>query len=743
MDYLQDLEAKAMHAYDLILAKAIEEIASILKGEALAKSDWDQLHAPRLEVDISIGIKKALDKYLEGLRYILLGPAAGGDAEKAIEMMRLLTKVPKGVAVQSFLSSVDAHTEAALPFGEVPVADKWMERSLDVLNERCGRQVDQHIDDLRNRLLNRLEASVQEQMVKPKRHAIEQIEALKQQAMASQERKKLIKDLITDATEHKVSLAKVQQDLKDATKDYSTNWKRIVSTEVGLASNNAAAQTIQAIAGLEDPIVVTYDIRDNRESDFCRENSRDSNGNWKYFRLSTLKPAGYNLGRKRNDWKNSIPKRHFNCFVGSTRINTSSGYLTAEEMATDLLGTYGNVLYVRQDETITYQVDGRVSKKGTLDHHYRRQDRQIESARPVCVGQQQTIRFTLKDGHVLEVSTDHNMKVFTKNAGETIPASEVKVGDMLPIQGTMGMFGQLHFPDIAELMGSCLGDGVFGKNNVAVFYYFGKDQPYGATLKTKAMSITNGKCSADGTSDKGGKYNLPHTRWSSAALWRIFGDLGMAPKYTGYKVPSAIWGADRATVGAFLRGLYSADGSVTTGFNKAFNRNKITIALTSKSLELLREIQILMGQLGIIGHIYTQDKECTKVIKYADGREFETKRKATWRLMIGGTTNASLFLKYVGFGQDFKNQKIQHILDTTPESKSGATRCSAVETIEYRGLQNVYAVSIPEFQSVIANGVTTGNCRCELVYVPNGYKLDNNGSLEPLEEGETLPITIP
>jgi hypothetical protein len=98
-------------------------------------------------------------------------------------------------------------------------------------------------------------------------------------------------------------------------------------------------------------------------------------------------------------------------------------------------------------------------------------------------------------------------------------------------------------------------------------------------------------------------------------------------------------------------------------------------------------------------------------------------------------------LKYIGFGQDFKNKKIQHIIDTTPKSKSGATRCCPVQTIEHLGMQDVYAISIPEYQSVIANGVVTGNCRCELVYIPQGFKLTKEGSLWPLEPEETLDIS--
>jgi hypothetical protein len=319
-DYLKDLEAKASHAYDLIMDKMIAEILTYLKGEKLIKSEEDdilRLTAPRLTIDLQTGVQDMIDKYLQGLRYILTGPAAGDDAQGAIEVMRIFSKVPAGVAIQSFLASIDHHRDSyqAVTGDTAPAfPDKWLGRSLDVLQERCARQMDQNITELRNRVMHKLDAAIQEQHDKPRRHALEQYKAtLEDQEKTAAERRALARELISNAVRTRGSLARVKQDLKDATQNYAVNWDRVIATEVGLANNVAAAQTISVIAGLDDPIVVIFDKQDARETEFCRTNSHHEEGEWKYYKLSSLKPAGYNLGKKQKDWTNCIPKRHFGC----------------------------------------------------------------------------------------------------------------------------------------------------------------------------------------------------------------------------------------------------------------------------------------------------------------------------------------------------------------------------------------------------------------------------------------------
>src|SRR6185503_16149758 len=76
----------------------------------------------------------------------------------------------------------------------------------------------------------------------------------------------------------------------------------------------------------------------------------------------------------------------------------------------------------------------------------------------------------------------------------------------------------------------------------------------------------------------------------------FFEALGVRPVRAGERtVPESLFGAPHPTVTAFLRALFSADGTLreNPGANSSW------IALTSKSRELLRGVQLLLLNLGI------------------------------------------------------------------------------------------------------------------------------------------------
>jgi ribonucleoside-diphosphate reductase alpha chain len=76
----------------------------------------------------------------------------------------------------------------------------------------------------------------------------------------------------------------------------------------------------------------------------------------------------------------------------------------------------------------------------------------------------------------------------------------------------------------------------------------------------------------------------------------FFEALGVRPVKVGQKtVPETLYRAPRAAVVGFLQGLFSADGTVREN-PKA---NSSWIALTSKSRDLLRGVQLLLLNLGI------------------------------------------------------------------------------------------------------------------------------------------------
>jgi len=321
--FLKRLEAEMNAAYDMISSKLVDDIMKqVALVEPLAKSDDDlpenfSRKIPRFEVDLS-SISKLIEKYTDALRYTILGKAAGKEAEDAVTELRLKTKIPAGGVVQGYLSALDAH--AAYMNGvlekEGSISGRFTKKALDFIKEKTGLLVDAKVLELRSRTLSTLQDSLKEIDMQNDAAVREYVLAentLKGNISSIKAKQALVKEAIQDVFEKRTPVYLVKQRLKDVTQEYGTNWTRVVRTEMGLASGAASQQAIADIAGHEDPVVAIVVTKDDRLSPECRDWSLNEDGSYKYFKMSALKPAGYNLGRKKAEWKNSVPSRHFNC----------------------------------------------------------------------------------------------------------------------------------------------------------------------------------------------------------------------------------------------------------------------------------------------------------------------------------------------------------------------------------------------------------------------------------------------
>lgn len=119
-------------------------------------------------------------------------------------------------------------------------------------------------------------------------------------------------------------------------------------------------------------------------------------------------------------------------------------------------------------------------------------------------------------------------------------------------------------------------------------------------------------------------------------------------------VPYSIYKSPKNVVASFIRGLFDTDGHVTiTGRNK----NSADVCLVSASYELIKNVQQLLLNFGIISTISLMGK-AGKKSKIRD-REIESKRPS-YRLRIKGSKNVKIFKEEIGFGLSRK----QKILDS-------------------------------------------------------------------------------
>lgn len=758
--FLDSQEKTASDIFDIIVTKMIDACAAALSKEKMAKSDketklpskWLE-EVPLIKLDVNKVVEPIIEKYLLALRYALLGSAAGEDAIEAVKELNLFRVLPKGLIIQSFAHSIDSHKDylsEILQLQRPRINSEWMDLTLKFIEEKSGRFVDKALYDMKAKAMAEIDKLVLDKNMQNSLEAARSSHDLIGQMKAIDKKRDAVKDAVKKISEHKISLSAAKQALKDSFKDSASNWDMIVRTESSMASNVAATQTIIDLVSKtnDDPIVSIVDMGDSRVSEVCKKWSRDENGHLKYFRLSNLKPPGYNLGLKKKDWENCIPVRHVNCFTADTKILTTNGLISIKDLCKGNVTLTADGLCINVDGIIQVIVDGRLvgykkTNKSVIERHFRNPNKIMNASEAYFAGIQKTYKFILSSGHEIEVSEGHEMIVDDGKTGIRVKASDIILGQNIPIQAKVGGFGKINFEKIAELMGNCLGDGSYNEDGIS-WNFFGEEIEYGEKLFSYAREIYDSSTSTEEITfriqENYEKYTVKNAIFTGKYIHRIFHNMGFQFKNLGYKVPSSIWTSDEKTIGAFLRGLYSADGHITASKDKDGNIVGQIIGLSSKEKNLLIEIQILLNNFGIISRIYKHDEEHDKVITYNDGRQFNTHRSSTWRLYIADTQSCHIFKDKIGFGPRVKQEKMNEILKHTKKGKTIGHRVGKVIEIIDMGEKEVYGITVPGKNSVIANGVVTGNCRCSIVYIPKGYRLDNYGSLVKLEKDEELKI---
>ncbi|MEK3834937.1 LAGLIDADG family homing endonuclease [Paenibacillus sp. FSL R7-0128] len=150
------------------------------------------------------------------------------------------------------------------------------------------------------------------------------------------------------------------------------------------------------------------------------------------------------------------------------------------------------------------------------------------------------------------------------------------------------------------------------------------------------------------------------------------------------EVPAALYTASRATVVAFLQGLFSADGTVYE--NDEMHR---TVRLTSASKKLLQGVQLLLLNFGINSSIYNDE------------------HSGFYELILSGN-NILEFKNKIGFKLITRKQEALERI--ARPSRKNEKFISKVVGIEAGEVVTVYDITEPVTHSLIAGGVVAHNC---------------------------------
>jgi len=290
-----------------------------------------------------------------------------------------------------------------------------------------------------------------------------------------------------------------------------------------------------------------------------------------------------------------------------------------------------------------------------------------------------------------------------------IKLKELEAGDELLIQSGKGQFGKEGKEELGVLLGLITGDGHFtnrGNDQEAVIVNFWNEERGLAEQVAEYVNTLIAEVARTERRYQVSPVAVPernHQFIRSVLLTRVLEHYGFT-RESKLKVPEVIWRGSEACVKGYLRALFQADGTV----NVSSNSQSCSIRLASSYPELLKDVQKLLANFGVFCRIRARRKAGTRMLPDGKGGSRSYECKADHELIIDGESREA-FMNEIGFLMDYKNDKYRNWVADKKLVKTQRFT-SKVKEIVYAGREAVYDTTQPDHNTVIFNGLVTGQC---------------------------------
>lgn len=386
------------------------------------------------------------------------------------------------------------------------------------------------------------------------------------------------------------------------------------------------------------------------------------------------------------------------CVTGDTMILTDKGYRKVED------------LYYGQDN-IKVQADNRAISFDSRKNYMSVEDstkmfRTAEDA--------EVFKVTTNEGFELKATEWHKMYVEREGEIVKIPLAELVEGDKILIQGSeSATHSDEDLSSLAYVAGVIASDGTYGARRDGSYTpridLYGDKAQFIDAIEDAVADVLSTRYISHHSANHNPKFveSEENNRVSLSSS-----ELGYALEEYGYgrdnkhSVPEFVFTGSYETKKAFISGVWQLDGTITGSV-----KSKVKSAeLGSISREFLQQMQILLGELGIPSKIYAGRKEAYHFMSDGKGGQKEYLSKSMWSLRV---SNYSALLRFIPLVEWRKKH-----LDKWEELSSSAVKApyrvktgfATVKDVEFVGIEDVYDVTVGNGNSVVFNGIVTGNC---------------------------------
>ena len=352
--------------------------------------------------------------------------------------------------------------------------------------------------------------------------------------------------------------------------------------------------------------------------------------------------------------------------------------------------------------------------------------KKVEAMQVIKTGIKDTYKVITKSGYELIATEDH--KILTENGWKEV--CELTEEDSVFLQSGQGSFsnnsnlpfevenivignnGRAYSTNLPKewgkelglVLGWLTGDGwISEKHNSMGFVFAPEDFEVKDVIKPILENYFNRKIE-----ERKYENGCVQLRSASKHVIDFFKKLGATEDK---RVPSSLFTATDDAVIGFLQGLFAADGSIGLG-----KESRNYIRLNSSSIKLLKDVQLLLLNLGIRSSIYNRSTK-PKEFKYTNSKGeliIYTTSGTNYELNIS-KENVPMFLEKIGF---IHNKFKEKALRLSKFEFYEEYFLDGVKSIEYVGKREVYDITEPLTHSFIANGIVVHNCGEVLLY-PN------------------------